>query len=152
MTATAHALIGGAIASGVSNQPLGIALSFASHPLADLIPHWDFGWGWRKKSKLKLFLESAFDLGLGLFLSYFIFGINTDFKYFLACVFVSEVWDIMEAPYWLFNLKIPPFSWMYNIQHNLQGKAVLPWGIVTQVSTLVILVLLLQAVHPLLNS
>lgn len=151
MTATAHALIGGAIASGVPNQPLGVALAFASHPLADLIPHWDFGWGWRKKSKLKLFLESALDLSVGVFLSYFIFGINTNLQYFLTCVFVSEIWDIAEAPYWLFNLKIPPFSWMYNIQHNLQGKAVLPWGIITQVSTLVTLVLILQAIRPLLN-
>ena len=55
MTATAHALIGGAIAAGIASQPLGIALALASHPLADLIPHWDFGWGWRKKSKPKLF-------------------------------------------------------------------------------------------------
>ncbi len=152
MTATAHALIGGAIAAGIPNQPLGVALAFASHPLADLIPHWDFGWGWRKKSKVKLFLEASADLVVGLILSYFIFGINTNFGYFLACVFVSEVWDILESPYWLLNWKIPPFSWMYAIGHNIQGKAKLPWGIITQISTVIVLVLVLQALYPLLNS
>lgn len=149
MTATAHALIGGAIAAGIPNQPLGVALAFASHPLADLIPHWDFGWGWREKSKVILFLESATDLGIGIILSYFIFGINTDFRYFLACILAAELLDLIQAPYLILNWKVPPFSWVYHIQHNMQGDAKLPWGIITQISTVIGLVLVLQALQPL---
>lgn len=132
MTATAHALAGGAIAASVSNPILGVALSAVSHPLLDTIPHWDFGWGWRKKSKILLFTQASFDLILGLALAYFIFGQNVNTWYFLACVFVSEVWDVLEAPYWFFGWKFPPFGWIYKIQSRIQGKARLPWGIVNQ--------------------
>jgi membrane-bound metal-dependent hydrolase YbcI (DUF457 family) len=52
MTATAHALIGGAIAASIPNPALGLPLAAISHPLVDMIPHWDFGLGWRKKKKV----------------------------------------------------------------------------------------------------
>ena len=54
MTATAHVLIGGAIAASVPDPALGITLAALSHPILDMIPHWDFGFGWRKKSKVLL--------------------------------------------------------------------------------------------------
>lgn len=149
MTATAHALVGGAIAASVHNQPLGLALSAASHPLLDLIPHWDFGWGWRKKSKLTLFAQSVFDLGLGFLLAYLIFGRFIDnFWYFLGCVFVSEMWDMAEAPYWFFNWRFPPFSWIYNIQSRMQGRASsITMGILTQVASFLIIVWALQFIR-----
>lgn len=147
MTATAHALVGGAIAASVQNPPLGIALSAASHPLLDMIPHWDFGWGWKKKTKLKLFLQAGLDLGVGVILAYLIFGqFVHNLWYFLACVLASEVWDMMEAPFWFLNWKFPPFSTIYNIQSKMQGKARLPWGILTQVATVMVVVFLLQLI------
>jgi hypothetical protein len=73
MTATAHALIAGAIAQSVQNPSLAISLALISHPLADLIPHWDFGCEWRKKNKKKLFAQSFFDLALGVFLTFIFF-------------------------------------------------------------------------------
>jgi hypothetical protein len=144
MTATAHALIGGAIASTIKDPNLGITLSFISHPLLDLIPHWDFGNNWRHKDKTKLLLESTLDFGFGILLSYFLFGISTNFWYFITCIIASEIWDLVEAPYWILNWKFPPFSWIYNVQSNMQGKAKLPWGIITQIVTVVLVVLILQ--------
>lgn len=144
MTATAHALVGGAIAASIPHPALGITLSAISHPLLDLVPHWDFGWGWRKKTKLKLFTQASFDLALGLILAFLIFGGSTNFWYLAACVFASEAWDIAEAPYWFLNWRFPPFSWIYNIQSKMQGKARLPWGILTQVVTIFIIFLVLQ--------
>lgn len=143
MTATAHALAGGAIAASINNPVLGITLSALSHPLLDLIPHWDFGWGWKKKSKARLLTEAIFDLLLGLILAYLIFGQYTSLWYLAACVFVSEVWDIAEAPYWFLGWKFPPFGWIYKIQSRMQGKAKLPWGVVTQVAAIVLIVVVL---------
>ena len=148
MTATAHALVGGAIAASIPNPLIGIPLAFISHPFIDMIPHCDFGWGWKKKTKIKLFLQASFDLLLGLGLAYFLFGKNIDLVYFLLAVFFSEVWDIMEAPYWFLGWKFPPFSWIYNFQSNMQGKTkTVSDGILTQVVTVAGLVLLLRIFH-----
>lgn len=144
MTATAHAIVGGAIAASIPNPALGITLAAASHPILDLIPHWDFGWGWKKKSKILLFVQASFDLILGTLLAFFIFGQNIPAWYFLVCVFASEFWDILEAPYWFLNWHFPPFSWIYKIQSQLQGKAKLPWGILSQVVTVALIIFILQ--------
>lgn len=144
MTATAHAIVGGAIAASIPNPSLGITLATISHPLLDLVPHWDFGWGWKYKTKLRLFTQAVLDLSLGTILAYLIFGQYVDFGYFIACIFASEVWDILEAPYWFLNWHFPPFSYFYNVQSKLQGKAKLPWGIFTQVVTVSLIILILQ--------
>lgn len=146
MTATAHALIGGAIAASVSNPSIGLPLAALSHPIADMIPHWDFGWGWKKKSKLKLFIQSSFDLIFGIGLTYLIFGRTTDALYLMSAIFMSEVWDLLQMPYLLWGWKFP-FSIFYKVQHEINGKAKLPWGIVTQAVTVTTLTLALRTLH-----
>ena len=145
MTATAHALVGGAIAYSVQNPALGIPLSLLSHPVLDIIPHWDFGWGWRKKTKLKLFCEASLDLTVGIVASYAVFGQFINIYYFLACVLGSILWDLLEIPYWFFNWRFFPFSTLHSIQHHIQGRAKLPWGILTQVVTVGIFIIILQS-------
>lgn len=145
MTATAHALVAGAIASSVSNPALGISLSLISHPLLDMIPHWDAAFGWRLKTKKRLFLESSADFMIGVGLSYLIFGQYINFWYFLACVLVSLGPDLVEIPYWFFKWNFPPFSWVYQFQHHIQGRAKLPWGILTQVVMIGAIILMLQS-------
>lgn len=144
MTATAHALIGGIIAASFQNPAIGLPLAFLSHPIADMIPHWDFGWGWRNKTKFKLFIEATADLGIGTILTFWIFGSVVDPLYLLAAIFLSESWDILQTPYWLLDWKFPPFSWCYKFQHHIQGKARLPWGILTQAITIIVLAVILQ--------
>ena len=146
MTATAHALVGGAVAASIHNPVLGITISALSHPFLDLVPHWDFGWGWRKKTKIKLFIEAAGDLILGFILAYFLFGqFVPNFWYFAACVVAAEAWDMAETPYWFLGWKFPPFSWIYNIQHNMQGKTrTVLGGIFNQVFTIAGIILVLQ--------
>lgn len=149
MTATAHALVGGAIAASFKDPILGLTLSAASHPVLDLIPHWDLGWGWKQKTKIKLLLQSAFDLSLGLTLTWIMFGHTVDPIYLAACVFMSEVWDIIEAPYWFLNWRFPPFSSFYNIQSKLQGKAKNMFiGILTQVAAVTGIILILKQFFP----
>lgn len=144
MTATAHALVGGAIAASIQNPALGIPLAFISHPLLDAIPHWDFGDKWRTKPKIRLFAETAADTIFGVALSYLIFGQNIPLWYFGICVFVSEVWDLIESPYWFLNWKFFPFSHVYKVQSKMQGRAKLPLGIITQIVTVVGITVLLQ--------
>lgn len=69
-----------------------------------MVPHWDLGWGWRQKPKIRLFLECSLDLLVGLILSYLIFGQHINLLYFLGCLFLSIIWDVMETPYWFFKL------------------------------------------------
>ncbi len=147
MTATAHALVGGAIAYAVPDPLIGVTLAFISHPFLDMIPHWDEGRGWREKSKMHLFLEGALDLSLGLALSYVIFGRNMDPIYYLVAVFAAWFLDLAQIPYWFFHWKFPPFSWIYSLQHHLQGRATPLFGIFTQVATVFAVFLALQVFH-----
>ncbi len=147
MTATAHALIGGAIAASFADPAVGLPLAVVSHPLVDLIPHWDFAANWRTKNKSRLFIEASLDLGFGVLLSYILFGQNINFWYFLSCILASEVWDIFEAPYWMLGWQFAPFSWIYDIQSDMQGKIKLPWGIVTQIITVGVITLILLFLH-----
>lgn len=144
MTATAHALIGGAIAASIPNPAIGIPLSAVSHPIVDMIPHWDFGQGWQKKSKTLLFFQSATDLIFGVVLTFLIFGNTTNPIYLFICILISESWDILQMPYLLFNWKFLPFSAFYHFGHHTNGKANLPWGVLTQVATFIGLVLILR--------
>ncbi len=146
MTATAHALVGGAIAASVTNPALGITLSAASHPLLDMIPHWDEGLGWRKKSKTRLFIESSIDLVFGVTVTFLIFGPFTPFWYLAACIFVSEIWDILMMPYLVLRWNFFPFSTVYKIQHKMQSNIRLPWGILTQIATVLVIILVLQTI------
>lgn len=148
MTATAHALIGGAIAASTSTNPaLGIALSAISHPIADMIPHWDIGVGWKKKGKAVLFFQSLADLSFGVVLAFLLFGNSTNHLYLLACIFMSESWDLLQMPYLLFNWKFPPFYTFYKFGHKTNGKAKMLWGIITQVVSVTGLVLILRVIH-----
>lgn len=147
MTATAHALIGGTIAASIPNPAIGIPLSAISHPILDMIPHWDFGFGWKRKSKLLLFAQSFGDLALGVILTFLIFGNKVDPIYLLWCIFMSESWDLLQAPYLLLNWKFFPFSTFYEFGHATNGKAKMPLGILTQVASVTGLMLALRFIH-----
>lgn len=136
MTATAHALVGGAIAASTPNNPaLGISLAALSHPFLDMVPHWDFGLGWKKKNKMILFFESSADLIFGIVVTFLIFGKFTDNLYLLFSILISESWDFMLMPYLLLGWNFPPFSTFYKVQHALNRRASIFWGILTQAAT-----------------
>lgn len=147
MTATAHALVGGAIAASISNPAIALPLASISHPILDMIPHWDLGVGWRRKNKTTLLLESVLDLTVGIALAFIIFGKNVDPIYLLSCIFFSEVWDILMMPYLLFGWKIAPFQTAYKWQHKIQTNLKLPWGILTQAIAVYGVVWALRFVH-----
>src|SRR5665811_549003 len=72
MTATGHAVIGVVIAAKIGNPALAIPIAFASHLLADRVPHWDPATNIKKKSKERLLLDSAMDVFLSYAVAYLI--------------------------------------------------------------------------------
>jgi membrane-bound metal-dependent hydrolase YbcI (DUF457 family) len=147
MTATAHCLIAGSIVATIHNPILGVSLALISHPLLDMVPHWDVGWGWRNKSKAMLFAQASADLGLGIILAYLIFGQNVNIWYFLIAQFASVSWDVMEIPYWFFKWKFFPFGAIYKFQSGIQGKAkTAVGGIMTQVAAVALAVIVFQII------
>jgi len=142
MTATAHALIGASIAVKVVNPILGIPLAIISHFVADLIPHWDAGTNHRQKSLMRLRVEAALDVLLGFALVYLIFRNLVDPRYLFVMVIAAQLPDWLEAPSFMFNINVPPFSWLDWLGHKIQSRAQLPWGLVTQIVIVATLVLL----------
>lgn len=149
MTATAHALIGASLAVKITNPYLGIPLAIASHFAADLIPHWDAGTNHKKKSRNRLLAEATLDVLLGFALVFLLFGNMVDPLYLWAMVIAAQLPDWVEAPSFMLGWHVPPFSWMDWLGHKLQTRMQLPWGLVTQV---VIVGLLLLATVDLGNT
>ena len=147
MTATAHALIGGAIAAYIPDPTIGIPLAALSHPITDLIPHWDCGLGWKNKSKATLFYQAGADFIIGVFLTFLIFGNTTNHLYLIISILISESWDLLQMPYLLFNWQFLPFSAFYNFGHDTNNKAGMFWGIISQITTVGGLTLVLRTIH-----
>ena len=151
MTATSHALIGTMIATKVGDPALALGLSFASHFVADLVPHWDLGTHWREKSKGNLRIEATADVLLGFALSLILYSLlvdieattTADFVLIFAAIIVSQAPDWLTAPYLMFGKGFPISDFMYQIQHKLNNKLDKPWGIITQVVALILLFLIL---------
>ncbi len=147
MTATAHALVGAACAASFHNPAIGLSVATLSHPILDTVPHWDAARGWRDKSKKRLFIESSIDLAIGVVLAYLIFGQGVNIWYFLACIGASISWDVAELPYWFLHWRFFPFNMTHKFQSMIQGRANLPWGIVTQVTTIAVVFIAFKLTH-----
>ena len=147
MTATAHALIGASLAVKVANPAIGIPLAIISHFIADLVPHWDAGTNHRQKSMMRVRFEATLDVLLGFALVVILFRnfAQTNPVYLFSMVIAAQLPDWIEAPSWMFGFKVLPFSWLDWLGHNLQSRAQLPWGLVTQI--VVVGLMLLFAVN-----
>ncbi|MCR4324362.1 MAG: hypothetical protein NUV69_01605 [Candidatus Curtissbacteria bacterium] len=141
MTATAHALIGASLAVKFVNPYVGIPLAIISHFLADLVPHWDAGTNRRKKTIMRLRMEATVDVLLGFVLVFLIFGRMVEPVYLFVMVIAAQLPDWVEAPSSKFGIHIPPFSWVEWLGHRLQNRMQLPWGFVTQVVVVGVIVI-----------
>lgn len=133
MTATAHALIGASLAVKVANPLLGIPLAILSHFIADLVPHWDAGTNHKKKTTLRLATEATFDVLLGFALVFLLFRNLVDPTYLFMMVIAAQLPDWLKTPSDIFGLHVPPFSWIDWLSHKTQWRLQLPWGLVTQI-------------------
>jgi len=146
MTATAHALIGASIAAKFTNPLLGIPLAILSHFVADMIPHWDAGTNHKKKTKLRLATEATFDVLLGFALVILLFRNTVSLDYLFVMVIAAQLPDWLKTPSDIFGFHVPPFSWVDWLSHKTQWRLQLPWGLVTQI--VVVGIILLLALSP----
>jgi hypothetical protein len=157
MTATAHALVAGAIARAVPNPYLAIPLALTSHFIMDAIPHWDFGTSWRGRSKKTTGILAIGETVLGITLAYFLFRGKVETSLLLSCIVASEFPDWLEAPWYIFfaskskqGVSAAASFWeklSYNIyrkENTVHAKASLPFGLITQVVTVGFFLLLLH--------
>ncbi len=156
MTSVSHALVGASIAATVPDPLLAGGLILASHFLMDMIPHWDFGTNWRKRSKISTGVIAVSDTVLGFTLAYLLFGGKVSFIPLTLAVSLSVLPDWLETPWYIFYArqdKQAPgknaslferlaFS-VYRIENMFHTKAQYPFGLLTQVFTVAFFVLLL---------
>lgn len=157
MTATAHALVSGAIVASVHNPLLALSLVLASHFLMDAVPHWDFGTNWRARSKWSTGAIAIFDTLMGFTLAYFVFGGKVAIPILFLAVALGNLPDWLEAPYYIFfakNDKKEPnkncsfwekFTYkIYKLENVFHSKAQAPFGIYTQFAVVAFFLLLLH--------
>jgi hypothetical protein len=145
MTATGHALIGTVIAAKVGNPALAIPIAFASHFLADALPHWDTATNRCKKNAKRFFLETLADVTTGFILSWILIiwlFPATNLAYAFLLIIVSQSPDWFTAPYLFFNMKFQPFLAIYKAQKKFDTELDLPWGLINQVLVLIALIIL----------
>ncbi len=157
MTATAHALVAGAIASKVTDPTSIIFLSLASHFIMDSIPHWDVGTNWRSRAKHVTGILAIGETVMGITIAYLFFGAKVSFPLLTVAIFFSLVPDWLETPWYIFyshqKKQEPGRSagmwekfWyrVYKLENVFHTKAFAPFGIVTQVVTVIFFLILLK--------
>src|SRR5258708_34886955 len=143
MTATSHAFTGPVIAAKRGNPEPAIPLTLAYHVAADMIPQWDTASNRKTKSWNRLFIDSAFDGLLALTLSYSILVLlfpSTNYLYALFIIFFAILPDLLHIPYTIFGIK--QFKWAYEFGKRTNINLDKPWGVITQIVTVVIVIFL----------
>ena len=157
MTATAHALVAGAIAARFGDPILAPILAFTSHFIMDAVPHWDIGTNWRSRSKSTTGALAIIDTVLGITVAYFLFIGKAPLIPLLLAVFFSLLHDWLETPWYILfdhQKKHEPgkkagfwenlaFS-VYKLENSCHTKAEFPIGALTQLATVAFFLILLR--------
>lgn len=157
MTATAHALVSGAIVAAIPDPLVSLPLVFASHFIMDAVPHWDFGTHWRSRSKSETGLVAILDTIVGFTVTYFMFGGKVELPLLMLAMILGNLPDWLEAPYYIFfakqnqkTLSSSASFWervtykIYRIENLFHTKAEFPFGFFTQVATVTFFLVLLR--------
>jgi len=135
MLVITHALIGGFVASKISNPVVSSPLLVASHFLLDRIPHWDLGTGFRKRKKVTNFLLGGTDFISAIGICWFIFQKNLPFNPLLwTGVFFSLLPDFLEFPALFLNWRFFPFNKLELIHSQIfHRREKFPQGLIPQI-------------------
>lgn len=157
MTATAHALVAGAIATRFSDPATASLLALTSHYVMDSIPHWDFGTNWRNRPKQATGTLAIIETSVGLLASYYFFGQHLPFPLWALTVLAGILPDWLETPWYIFfahQKKHEPIKSagilekiafaLYKIPNAFHAKAQLPLGLLTQLVTVAFFLFLLK--------
>lgn len=135
-----HAVVGAVIATKIGNPALALPLALASHFALDLVPHWNPHLNTEVakygkitiKSKLLIAGDVALSLVGGLFIaSYKLPDINSFIIVVLGAL-MGVLPDLVEAPYFFFNLRWRPVEKLIKFQKSIQNDAPKIFGLATQ--------------------
>ena len=157
MTATAHALVAGAIASHVPDPFSAALLALTSHFIMDSVPHWDFGTNWRNRPKSMTGILAIAETVIGMSVAYLVFAGKVELGLLFTTVVASLLPDWLETPWYIFfanhKKKMPGARAsileklcinVYKTENVFHTRASFPFGVITQVATVAFFLLLLQ--------
>ncbi|KKS85334.1 MAG: hypothetical protein UV59_C0008G0027 [Candidatus Gottesmanbacteria bacterium GW2011_GWA1_43_11] len=139
MTSISHALIGAAIAAKIGDPFAAGTVAFATHFLCDMIPHWDLGTNWRNRPRSVTGTLAIVETLIALIGTYLLFSsIVPNQSTLVIAIIASLIPDWLEAPYYILMPNSPKlFYYLYKVQSIAHERLQYPWGVVTQVVTVV---------------
>lgn len=157
MTATAHALVAGAIATRFPDPLAASILAFGSHYIMDSVPHWDFGTNWRARPKTMTGIFAIADTLNAFTVAYILFAGKVGVVPITVVTIASLLPDWLETPWYIFfahQKKHAPGPragmWerlaylAYKIPNAFHAKAQFPLGLFTQIATVAFFWVLLK--------
>ena len=156
VTATAHAIVAGAIAQKFPDPFLAPLLAFVSHFIMDAVPHWDFGTNWRARPKRDTAALAVGETLVGILIGFLLYRQNTQQLLLGTTIVFSLLPDWLEAPWYIFfarQQKHRPgpqagfWEWLtfriYKTENAFHTRAQYPLGLVTQIATVIFFVVML---------
>lgn len=157
MTATAHALVAGAILQAVPDTASASLLAVASHYVMDSVPHWDFGTNWRLRPKTTTGALAVADTLTAFTVAYILFAGKMGVVPVTVVTAASLLPDWLETPWYIFfahhkkhepgprsgTLERLAFL-VYKLPNAFHAKAKFPFGIITQIATVAFFWMLLR--------
>lgn len=140
MTSIAHAIVGASVAAKTGNPYVAGSVALGLHFVCDLIPHWDLGTNYRKRPKWITGSLAIAETITALFIGLVIFKpFVPSYNILLISIIFSLLPDWIEAPYHILSPNAPKWMyWTYKPQAILHSRMKLPWGMVTQIVTVII--------------
>jgi len=157
MTATAHALVAGAIAVKFADPVTAATLAITSHFIMDAIPHWDVGTNWRNRAKEMTAILAILETLFGTTIAYLVFMGKAPTITLLAAIAASLLPDWLETPWYIFYAKQSKHEpaksagvgeklsyLIYKAENKFHTKAQYPFGLVTQIAAVIFFLKLLS--------
>lgn len=150
MTATAHTIVAGAIASKFTDPTTAASLALLSHFIMDTVPHWDIGTSWRNRSKSATGILAVGETSLGILVGFFLFRNSAPITTLSLAILLSLLPDWLETPWYIF-FATPRHTrpgtkagfWergtyrIYKWENYFHTRAEFPIGVITQIVTII---------------
>ena len=157
MTATAHALVAGAIAAHFQNPAFAVPIALTSHYIMDSIPHWDFGTNWRNRPKQQTGILAITETLTGIGIAFAFYHSLVAFPLLAITISASLLPDWLETPWYILYANAKKHSptpkagigekiayGLYKIPNIFHAKAAFPIGVYTQLVTVIFFLLVLR--------
>lgn len=137
-----HVLLGVAIASKAVHPALAIPLSFGSHFVLDMVPHWNPHLNTEMRTYGKVTKQTKFiiyaDLALSVLITLYFASRALPNQLQAANIALSATAsilpDLIEAPYFFFKIKTGILESWIRFQKSIQSDAEPIVGIITQIA------------------